>query len=1406
MAGANIDQLNFEVILDDDRFRDRVQQDIDLAKDLNTSLSDVLKIKVGTKQIVSSTGVKNAKDIAKYLDDIARKINSMPRGQFLVGDADALNKTLTQVSEQLDKIINKTGSAQNGFGKMNSTLSQSRDLMSDLSKITGITFGAAGLRSFISSLVRISGEFEVQKMSLTSMLQDAGKADKIFNDLRQRALESPYTFQDLTKYAKQLTAFNIDADQLVETERRLADVAAGLGVDMGRIILAYGQVKSAGVLKGTELRQFTEAGVPLLQSLADQIEQTTGKTVNLAKVFDMISKKQIPFEMVEQAFRDMTSEGGKFYNMQEVLVNTLQGKIGKLRDVWQQALYEVGKANSGPLKWTVDRITDLVSNFSKFGGIINSLVVGFGAYVTILGIAATAQRLVFGVEAIANISKTIKAIRSAQTAMEGFAAASHLASTASFALAAIVGVGYAIFKAYSKANEEAQRLNRALDENDKAIKNEISNLNVLKDRLESAKKGTKEYNDAKNEIVKNYGKYYNGLDNEITKVGSLKTAYDKLKESIEESMRVRGYSEFEAQEKKIYDDAIEGSLGKIKNRLQRTRKDLTRASVNTIMNEINRVILNGGTYEDFAKTKVNEEFFPAGKYIGDIKQIFSSAASARDEYLKNTRQAIKDFNLKGTIFDPDLTGPVPSNKTDSNNNSTWIPADDSATKKNIETTIDAIKELQRAYKDFRQMGLDDKTILGIFAQDSMFGYLDKDLRSRLDYWDMLLEQAAKLEAYDQDAANRVRADVARGKADEQKKEWQDQQKALEDRQRALEKYQKTLQKWQKDYGGRYTGFDSELDKVVVDYNNELQKIDDEYIAAQQEIYEAYSDNVDVIKEETDALYELYQARRKAAYGNADIALSNLAQKHVKDATSGLDLSDWGDKSIGQVYGLYKLLGGLAEGALTGDLKISDGVSKELTEAGLSIEDFTKLSFDEFKKLEKTAKEELLKKLGATLKEVAGDISDVAASYKDWAEASGDLELATTISDLQELGSIISNVAQRALQEDWIGAILAGVAGIAKSIFETKAEIAELESSLRALNEEARKTQFENILSSGVESIFGTNDLQKVENAISAISKARDSMREYMSDISSMGFNTTKRNIWARIFGASTNENNPTFNKSSIEGMAKAVGGKLYDAYGNLNAKTLKAILDTYKNLDVAQREWIDHAINDSEAYAEAMEQIDEVAESIFGNIVSNVADRMVDSWWEAGQAALNYADILGDVAKAYAKLIVQDMLMQTAFDTDRQEALKDAFKKGDASRAMQIVTEAMQSAEQMLPAVNAALQAFEPYRNATGDSSDTSSVGVGIKGITEDTANLLASYINAIRADVSYMRLMQESGWKDVAAIAGAVASPTLNDYMNQVAANTYDTAQSNRQILLELQSVIGSPGSSGMVVRVESY
>lgn len=232
----------------------------------------------------------------------------------------------------------------------------------------GAYAGLYGLERILKSIVTIGGQFEVQHVALQNILGDVQQANILFGQLKELAIESPKTFMELTSYAKQLSAYQIPANELYDTTKRLADMSSGLGVDMNRLILAYGQVRSAAVLRGQELRQFTEAGIPMVQALADKFTQLNGKLTTTADVFKLISARAVPFEMVKEVLWDMTSQGGQFYNMQEELANTLYGKWQKLQDSWQIMLGSIAEGTnvSGYMfKSLLDIVVALTQNLDK---------------------------------------------------------------------------------------------------------------------------------------------------------------------------------------------------------------------------------------------------------------------------------------------------------------------------------------------------------------------------------------------------------------------------------------------------------------------------------------------------------------------------------------------------------------------------------------------------------------------------------------------------------------------------------------------------------------------------------------------------------------------------------------------------------------------------------------------------------------------------------------------------------------------------------------------------------------------------------------------------------------------------------------------------------------------------------
>ena len=159
---------------------------------------------------------------------------------------------------------------------------------------------------------------------------------------------------DLVGYVKQLAAFKVETNELFDTTKALADISSGLGVDMSRLVLAFGQVRAASVLRGTEIRQFTEAGIPLVDELAKKFTELNGQVVTTGEVFDLISTRQVPFEMVRDILFEMTEAGGMFYNMQEIQAETLKGKIANLRDAYEKMLNELGTGSQGVLTGAVD--------------------------------------------------------------------------------------------------------------------------------------------------------------------------------------------------------------------------------------------------------------------------------------------------------------------------------------------------------------------------------------------------------------------------------------------------------------------------------------------------------------------------------------------------------------------------------------------------------------------------------------------------------------------------------------------------------------------------------------------------------------------------------------------------------------------------------------------------------------------------------------------------------------------------------------------------------------------------------------------------------------------------------------------------------------------------------------------
>lgn len=282
-----------------------------------------------------------------------------------------------------------------GVGEVATAVSRAEGMFGRLGERVAAAFSIDGIRRFMMSVIEIGGAIEQQHIAMQNIFGDIQKGDQMFSKLKGLALESPFTFGDLTKDVKQLAAYGVEYENLYETTKRLADVSSGLGVSFERIALAYGQTKARTWLDAKELRQFAYAGIPMLQKLSELYSKRTGEKVSTSQVRDMMKKRQVSFEDVKQVFTDLTNEGGQFYNMQLVLSETLLGRFNKLKDAWEIMLSDFASGENiigGTLITILNALTSIIQAAHK---VAPALAVAFGAAKAIryLGFGPMAGRL-----------------------------------------------------------------------------------------------------------------------------------------------------------------------------------------------------------------------------------------------------------------------------------------------------------------------------------------------------------------------------------------------------------------------------------------------------------------------------------------------------------------------------------------------------------------------------------------------------------------------------------------------------------------------------------------------------------------------------------------------------------------------------------------------------------------------------------------------------------------------------------------------------------------------------------------------------------------------------------------------------------------------------------------------------
>lgn len=456
----------------------------------------------------------------KSLQQNVQAIEYLKKARLSLNTTDANYKSTLN---QINQAIAKHNQALTEAGvKSQQLATRHRNLMDtagQLSRQLALLFSVSQIEGYIRKIVEVRGQFELQQVALRAILQDKDKADKIFSQTMQQALKSPFQAMQLVTFTKQLASYSIESDKLFDTTKRLADVSAGLGVDIQRLILAYGQVKAAAYLRGTEVRQFTEAGINLYGELQSYFEEVKGEAYTTAQIVDMISKRMVKFEDVEAVFQRMTDKGGLFYNMQEVQVNTLHGQINRLKDVISIMQNEIGKSNQEgflSISTAINLANTLLENWRTVASVLKTIITAYGTFKTVSGAMWIAERI-YMTKGIAmqktRISlkfKEIMATRTQTAATVGATAAQNGLNMAvaknpyGAILAVITAVGVAIYEVIQNTNRLKEALDGIAAEGAFSVVQSSNNYVKLASVVTDSTKSYQEHNKALAELKKKY--------------------------------------------------------------------------------------------------------------------------------------------------------------------------------------------------------------------------------------------------------------------------------------------------------------------------------------------------------------------------------------------------------------------------------------------------------------------------------------------------------------------------------------------------------------------------------------------------------------------------------------------------------------------------------------------------------------------------------------------------------------------------------------------------------------------------------------------------------------------------------------------------------------------------------------
>lgn len=865
------------------------------------------KIQVYKSQnLEQNTSLVGAAEFAKTANTINRLQTALKYLQ------DALSKTKPNTPEwnNANNVYQETKKRLEEIKKsMDGLKTQTNSIIPSLKNLAmqfGLVFSVQQINQWVKHMVDVRAQFELQNIALRSIIQNKEKADQIFAEVQQLALKSPFSIMQLNTYTKQMAAYGVEADKLVGITKQLADVSAGLGVDMGRLILAYGQVKTANYLRATEVRQFTEAGLNITQELADYFTELSGKMVTAGEVTGMITKRMVRFEDVAEVFKRVTSAGGMFYEMQEKQSEGLQGQIQRIGDAYSIMLNDIGKSNQGTIAGVLASVRELIQNWRVVAEYIKTAASAYLLYeayvhrgaivkcVTKLAdaynlvtksihksTAATALNEFKQTDCLGKIAMMLTGLgklwSGATTAVRAFGIAMKAALNATIIGVIIYGVTELI-NYFVEAKAKADQLAESLDNIDKETSKEFDNSAAAYERLARAITDSSKTFDERNEAMSELKRTFKDI---------LPDEYLQLS-YIEQ--HAGHWDEAEKAMKQYYDSlALEKEKAAIK---EANESDLNEAREKIAKHA------NAKLGEDFGISRGQLESFVDNILQEMLDGSITTTKQAVDEYIRQ----IENWNDK--TLSADMRGKIESDLTSTN-----FFADD-----NLNELLDIAKKMRKEYDELAESQ-------SHYANDYGKAQAEADamMKTQADGVKNLIDRTKS----GLDQINAIQSQLAQVDLEEQNEETQARKMQLQSQLNEAIQQERDL----------YEAIGIEMPESFEQVSATTIDIREETARAAEEIIKMFGDGVN------PAVVDLYQS-----YQQLERVQSQLNDGTQRSQEEVARLREIEARSIDDIKAKYRQMGVEVKGNIKGIASSQDTIRKEMIRVCNATREYFKKGF------------------------------------------------------------------------------------------------------------------------------------------------------------------------------------------------------------------------------------------------------------------------------------------------------------------------------------------------------------------------------------------------------------------------------------------------------------------------------